>query len=390
VTKRRHVEEALREADRRKDEFLATLAHELRNPLAPIRTGLELLKLADDDRALADETRAMMEQQIEQMVRLIDDLLEVSRITEGKLRLRKERVELAWAIRSAVESTRPLIEMSGHELTVTLPPEPVHIEADPTRLAQVFANLLSNAAKYTPARGHIEIRAEHRDGAAVVSVRDNGIGIPAYHLPKLFEMFSQVDSALERSQGGLGIGLSLVRGLVEMHGGAVEAHSGGPGRGSEFVVRLPVAEPGQEPNTPGPVGGSPQPVAASRILIVDDNRNAAQLLGQVLGVLGHEARVVHDGLEAVRTAAEFRPRLVLLDIGMPGVNGYEAARRIRSEPWGSDMVLVALTGFGQEADRQQAVQAGFDHHLTKPVEAAAVQRLLAEHASRPDRSRPRA
>lgn len=369
---------ALEEADRRKDQFLATLAHELRNPLAPIRTGLEVLKLAGDDRESIDEARVTMEQQLKQMVRLVDDLLEVSRITQGKLRLRTSSLELSSAIQKAVETVRPLLEESDHKLTLSLPPEPIYVEADPARLAQVFSNLLGNAAKYTDRGGHILLSAERQEGEVVVSVRDTGIGIPSEHLAKLFEMFSQVDSVLERSKGGLGIGLALVRGLVEMHGGTVAAFSDGPGKGSQFVVRLPTsAATEQQPHGPEHNGGAPESWQKCRILVVDDNKEAARMLAKVLKIGGNEVITAHDGLEAVQMAATFLPRLVLLDIGMPKMNGYDAARWIREQPWGQDMILVAVTGWGQEEDKARALEAGFDRHLTKPVGVSAIQTLLA-------------
>jgi CheY-like chemotaxis protein/two-component sensor histidine kinase len=312
------------------------------------------------------------------MVRLIDDLLDVSRITRGKLRLRRERVELASVVQSAVESSRPLIEASGHRLTVALPPEPLLLDADPTRLAQVYSNLLTNAAKYTDRGGHIRLAAERRAGEVVVSVKDTGIGIAAEHLPRLFEMFSQAVTALERSQGGLGIGLSLVKGLVELHGGSIEARSEGLGKGSEFVVRLPVGDDTPAPRSPPGDGGEKgTPRSRRRILIADDNRDAADSLAMMLRLAGHHVHAVHDGQEAVEAAGWFRPEVALLDIGMPRLNGYEACRRIRVEPWGKNTVLVAITGWGQEEDKRRATEAGFDEHLTKPVEPAALERLLA-------------
>jgi signal transduction histidine kinase/CheY-like chemotaxis protein len=371
------AEEALKDADRRKNEFLATLAHELRNPLAPLRNGLNLLRLAGDDRATAGQALGMMERQLGQMVRLIDDLLDVSRITRGKLRLRRERVDLADVVRSAVETARPLVESSAHRLEVSLPPEPVYLDADPTRVAQMLANLLTNAAKYSNRGGDIRLTAERHGGEVVVKVRDNGIGISAEHLPRLFEMFSQVDTALERSQGGLGIGLSLVKGLVEMHGGTVQARSEGAGRGSEFVVQLPSAD-GTTPDAGG-AGGEPEtPRRARRILVADDNRDAADSLAMILRLGGHEVHVVRDGQEAFEAAAWFRPDVALLDIGMPRLNGYEAARRVRGQPWGEGVVLVAVTGWGQEEDKRRASENGFDHHLTKPVDPAALEKLLAD------------
>jgi PAS domain S-box-containing protein len=369
----------LLEADRRKDEFLATLAHELRNPLAPIRNALEIMRLAEDDGQAVGDARGLMERQLGQMVRLIDDMLDVSRITRGKLQLRRERIELAAVVNNAVETSRPLIEAAGHELSVILPPGPVHLDADPTRLAQVFANLLNNAAKFTNPGGRICLTAERQGGDVVVSVRDNGIGIPADRLPRLFEIFSQVAPALERSRGGLGIGLSLVKGLVEMHGGSVEGRSGGSGRGSEFLVRLPVSAeaPADGPARPGDPEGPAAP-ARCRILVVDDLRDAADTLALLLQMRGHDVRAARDGLEAVAAAEAFLPEVVLLDIGLPKLNGYQAARRIRQQPWGRGMTLVALTGWGQEEDKRRASEAGFDHHLTKPVDPAALEELLAE------------
>jgi PAS domain S-box-containing protein len=383
VTERKALEgrlrdqaEQLKEADRRKDEFLATLAHELRNPLAPIRNGLQVMKLAAGNAATVEQARAMMERQLRQMARLLDDLLDVSRITRGKLGFCRERVELASVVQSAVEATRPLIEASAHRLLVALPPEPVFVDADPVRLAQVFANLLTNAAKYTDKAGRIWLSAERQGDEVTVTVRDTGIGIAPEHLPRLFEMFSQVAGALERSQAGLGIGLSLVRGLTEMHGGRVEARSEGLGKGSEFVVRLPVVS--DQPPNPAKRGddggGTARP--RRRILVADDNRDAADSLALMLRLGGHEVYAVHDGQEAVDAAAWFRPDLALLDIGMPRVNGYEVSRRIREQSWGQGMVLVAVTGWGQEEDKRRATEAGFDHHLTKPVDPAALERLL--------------
>jgi PAS domain S-box-containing protein len=378
ITELKRVEEALREADHRKDEFLATLAHELRNPLAPIRNALELLRRGDHDATLIEQARRMMERQVGHMVRLVDDLLDISRITRGKLQLRKERVELADVLHTAIETARPLLEASAHELAVTMPPQPVPVQADPTRLAQVFANLLNNAAKYTEKAGHIWLTAERREGEAVVSVRDTGIGIAAEHLPDIFKMFSQVAPALERSQGGLGIGLSLVKGLVELHGGAIEARSAGPGKGSEFTVHLPIVDgPVEAPQEPTENAEKVRRVHKCRILVVDDLRDAADSLAIMLRTMGHDTRTAYDGLEAVQTAAAFRPHVVLLDIGLPKMNGYEAARRIRNEPWGGDVALVAVTGWGQEEDKRRSLEAGFDHHLTKPVEAAALEKLLA-------------
>jgi PAS domain S-box-containing protein len=383
LIERLRFEQALQDADRRKDEFLATLAHELRNPLAPIRNAVELLRRSDGDSMLIEQARSVMERQIEQMVRLVDDLLDISRISQGKVRLRKEPVQLSAIVRSAVEAVLPLLEEQAHELTITVPPEPIHLDADPTRLAQVLSNLLNNAAKYTEKGGHIWLTARQQGREAVLSVRDTGIGIAAEHLPRLFEMFSQVAPALERSQGGLGIGLSLVKALVELHGGKVEARSGGIGKGSEFIVRLPIVD-GPTPQARQGAAEKGPSARNFRILVVDDNRDAADSLAMVLSMAGHEVRTAYDGVEAVRTAANYRPDLVLLDIGLPKQNGYEAARQIRQEPWGKDMFLVALTGWGQEEDKRRATEAGFNHHLTKPIDPAVLEGLLANISRAPE------
>jgi signal transduction histidine kinase/ActR/RegA family two-component response regulator len=372
----------LRDTDRRKDEFLATLAHELRNPLAPIRNGLHIMRLMAGDEAAVAQARTMMERQLIQMVRLIDDLLDVSRITRGKLDLRKERVELANVLSSAVETARPLIEAAGHELTVQSPDEPIYVDADPMRLAQVFANLLNNAAKYMDRGGHIWLTAELRRRAglrpeAIVTVRDAGVGIPKEALPRIFEMFAQIDQSLEKSQGGLGIGLTLVKRLVEMHGGSVEAHSEGPGKGSRFIARLPVVETGNALHPTAGENGIAENHLQCRILVADDNRDAAESMGTMMRHLGHEVRIVHDGVQAVIEAAEFRPDIILLDIGMPRLNGYDAAQRIRAQAWGNDMILVALTGWGQDEDKRLAADAGFNQHFTKPVNLADITNLVA-------------
>ncbi len=377
ITARKQAEEALQEADRRKDEFLATLAHELRNPLAPLRNGLQVMKLTRGNAEAAEQSRAMMERQLGQMVRLIDDLLDVSRISRGKITLRKERVELASVVQQAVETSRPLIDAQEHRLSVSVPPEPIYVDADVTRLAQVFANLLNNAAKYTEPGGRIALRIERQGGEAVVSVRDTGVGIPGHVLPNLFQMFMQVDRSLERSQGGLGIGLSIVKRLTEMHGGSVEARSDGHGKGSEFIVRLPVVlSPSAGRRSEGD-GGAAGHGARRRILVVDDNRDAAASLAMVLRLMGNETQTAHDGLEALQVAEAFRPEIVLLDIGMPKLNGYDTARRMREQPWGRNTMLIALTGWGQEEDRRRSQEAGFDTHMTKPVDPAVLEKLLA-------------
>ncbi len=385
VTDRKRAENDLRrlaadlsEADHRKDEFLATLAHELRNPLAPIRNGLEILKRADHGGAAVERARTMMDRQLSQLVRLVDDLLDVSRITRNKLELRRERIELSAVVSSAVETSRPLIEAGGHDLTVSVPPAPVHLDADLTRLAQVFSNLLNNAAKYTEKGGRIRLAARRQGGDVLVSVQDTGVGIPPGMLPQVFEAFTQIDRSLERSQGGLGIGLTLVKRLVEMHGGSVTAHSEGLGRGSEFVVCLPVLAEKPEPG-PTPVKPAAEAVLAMarRVLVVDDNRDSALSLAMLLRLTGCETWTAHDGVEAVETAAAYKPDVILLDIGMPRMNGYEACRTIREQPWGKSIMMVALTGWGQDEDRRLSREAGFDSHLVKPVDHAALMRLLA-------------
>ncbi len=383
ITKRKRDEEKLRqlaadlsEAHHRKDEFLATLAHELRNPLAPLRNGLELMKLAGGQEASIEEARSMMERQLAQMVRLVDDLMDVSRISRGKIELKKERVQLAAVVNSAVETSRPLIKQMGHKLTVTLPEQPLIVDADLTRLAQVFLNLLNNAAKYSERGGHITLAVERQGSDVLVSVKDTGIGIAADQLPRIFEMFTQVDRALEKSQGGLGIGLSLVKRLAEMHEGRVEAKSEGPGKGSEFVVRLPVVVEASKPPESG--GAAEQPAKSSlRILVVDDNRDGANTLSMMLNILGNDTRTAYDGQQGVDVAEEYRPDVILLDIGLPKLNGYEACRRIREQSWGKDVVMIAATGWGQDDDRRRSQEAGFDHHLVKPVAPQTLMKILA-------------
>jgi PAS domain S-box-containing protein len=367
----------LRDADLRKDEFLATLAHELRNPLAPIGNALQVLRLSGGSGAMDAEARAIMERQLSQMVRLVDDLLDVSRITQNKLELRKERVSLASIVNSAVETSGPLMTQAGHSFSVKLPPTPVHLDADPVRLAQVFSNLLNNAAKYTEPGGRISLTAESSGSDVVVEVCDNGLGIPADAMPRVFKMFSQVDRNMERAQGGLGIGLSLVLRLVELHGGTIEARSDGPGRGSQFVVRLPIVSDVQPAKTAAGDGGLPE-TAKRRVLVVDDNHDSAWSLRMMLELMGNETHTAYDGLAAVAAAEEFLPDLILLDIGLPHLNGYDACRRIREQPWSEGMVIVALTGWGQDEDRRRSQEAGFDQHLVKPVDIVELNRLLTE------------
>lgn len=386
ITERKHAEDELRkmaadlsEADRRKDEFLSILAHELRNPLAPLRNGLQIIELTGGQNDTVRETRTMMERQLKQLVRLVDDLLDVSRISRGKLELRKERVELGPILSHAVETSRPVIDAARHELTVQLPAHPVYVDADVVRLAQVFANMLNNAAKYTHPGGKIRLTAERQGTQAVVSVKDNGVGIPPAMLAKIFDMFVQVDRTLEKTQGGLGIGLTLARRLIEMHGGTIEVRSDGQDRGSEFTVRLPVVLP----EAPSSVGrdDAASPARRSRprrILVADDNEDSARTLAMMLRMSGHEVETAKDGMDALDVTTRFIPEVAFLDIGMPKLNGYELGRRIREQTWGQNVLMVALTGWGQEDDKQRSQEAGFDYHFVKPVDPAALDRLLAE------------
>jgi len=382
VSERRRLADDLRklaadlsEADRRKDEFLATLAHELRNPLAPLSNLLELLKHAGARGEALAPTLDTMERQLGQMVRLVDDLLDINRITHNRLELRRDRVELSTLIEQAVATARPLAEAVHHELHVNAPQEPIYLDADPVRLTQVFGNLLNNSCRYTPPGGAITLTTRRQGSEAVVTVADTGTGIPPEQLDRIFDMFTQVDRSLERSQGGLGIGLTLVKRLVEMHGGSVEARSAGIGRGSEFVVRLPVARTASDP-APIERAAQTEPSRKRRILVVDDNVDAADSLAMLLELAGHETYTAHDGRQALDAAAKQRPEIVLLDIGLPLVNGYEVCQQIRQQHWGRAMVLIALTGWGQVEDRHRSEQAGFDDHLVKPVDYRALVALL--------------
>jgi len=382
----KRAEESLREADRRKDEFLATLAHELRNPLAPIRNSLQILKMPRLDAATVERTREMIERQVQHLVRLVDDLLDVSRVMRGKITLHRERVELATVVARAVETAQPLIEAQGHELAVSLPDESLPVEADPVRLVQVVGNLLTNAAKYTERGGRIGLSARREGSEALLRVRDTGIGIAPDMLPKIFDLFVQVDHAATRSQGGLGIGLTLVKNLVEMHGGTVEARSEGLGRGSEFLVRLRLMTPTDDKASgcdDGEESHQGKPFVGHRLLVVDDNRDAADSLALLLRLQGHEVHVAHDGPAALEALNGYRPEMVFLDIGMPGMDGYEVARRVRQMPGLEDVVLVALTGWGQKEDRRRTAEAGFDHHLVKPPEPQTLESLLTG-LKRPD------
>ena len=376
ITPRKRAEVALRDADRRKDEFLAILAHELRNPLAPIRNSLHILRLLSEQDADAKQLTELMERQVNQMVRLIDDLLEVSRITSGKIELRKEAIEIASLVRTAVETSRPLIEAAGHQLVVALPPEPLTLHGDPVRLAQVFANLLNNAAKYTQAGGRIWFTIRREGASATVSVRDTGVGIPSDMLPRVFDLFRQIDRHAGQAQGGLGIGLTLVKSLVELHGGTVNAYSEGNGRGSEFVVHLPLAAEPAYAGSRKSATSSTLALAPKRVLVVDDNRDAAESLGMLLTMLGATVHVSYSGEDALKALATHKPSVVLLDIGMPEMDGYEVARRIRELPDFREITLIALTGWGQEKDRRRSRRAGFDFHLTKPANVDALETLL--------------
>ena len=370
-------EERLMAADRRKDEFLATLAHELRNPLAPIRNAAQILQAKGPANPELQWARGVIDRQVLVMARLLEDLLDVSRISRQRLELRTELLDLTAVVDAALETSRPVIEDAGHELTVTVPTAPLRLMGDPVRLEQVLSNLLNNSAKYTESPGRIELTAVQDGNDVVISVKDNGIGIDEAMLPDLFRIFSQQQSTHGRTQG-LGIGLSLVQGLVELHGGSVSVRSGGPGKGSEFIVRLPLAagmaveeeEPAQSEDL--------QPSRARyRILIADDNRDGADSLAMLLQVMGHEVETAYAGDQAVEMAEQMRPDAILLDIGMPKLNGYEACRRIRAEPWGREIVLIALTGWGQEEDRRRTREASFDLHLVKPVDSEDLLKRLA-------------
>ena len=374
---RRHLIDQLREQDRRKDEFIATLAHELRNPLAPIRNALQLIRLSNNDRTRLDHATSIMQRQIDQMVRLVDDLLDVARISQNKLELRKELVDLAAVVRSAVDTSRPVIEASQNELSIELPSETTLLDADPVRLAQVVSNLLNNAARYSAPGGRISLTATTKDGELMLKVSDTGIGIQTEKLSQIFDMFVQLDSSAPHPQGGLGVGLTLVRRLIEMHGGTVEAHSDGPGKGSEFIVRLPISPVNVEFLTGETEGALTAADVRRRILVVDDNVDSAESLAMMLELSGHDVAMAHDGAEAVERAKEFQPDVAFLDLGMPKLNGYEAARSIREQPWGRQILLVALTGWGQEDDKRRTREAGFDAHIVKPIDFVALEKLLA-------------
>ena len=377
ITERKRDEEALREADRRKDEFLALLAHELRGPLAPLRNTLEIMRRAENDPSLLQEARTVMGRQLAQLVRLVDDLLDVNRISRGRLELRKEHVELAPLLNHAIDYCRPM----AHELHVDVPEQPILIDADPVRLVQIFGNLVHNACKFTPQNGEIFVTAVVEDGEVVVRVRDTGVGIDPQSLPTIFDMFTQLGRSLESPTGGLGIGLAIVKHLVELHGGVVEAASEGKGKGTTLTVRLPLLVEQRDTVSGPPSLSRENPMTTPRrILVVDDNPDSAMSLEKLLTLTGHEARIAGDGLTAVSEAERFRPEVVLLDIGLPRLNGYDACRVIREQPWGANMILVAVTGWGQEEDRRRSREAGFDGHLVKPVDLDELMKLLDDVA----------
>ena len=377
ITQRKRTEAVLRDADLRKDEFLATLAHELRNPLAPIRNAVQIMQLSRDE-AMHDNARKIIERQLKQMVHLVDDLLDVSRISQGKVELRLEQVDVADAVLDAIETSRPLIDAGRHHLTTKLaPPRALMVEADVTRVCQIVANLLNNAAKYTPEGGHIQVLAERDRDEAVITVQDSGIGLTPDMLPRVFDMFAQVERSMERAQGGLGIGLALVKRLVEMHGGSVAATSDGPDQGCRFVVRLPLIRvPAAAPRLDGGHALAAEETDGLRVLVVDDNADSAESLSQVMRILGYPVAVGHDGVEAVEIAGAWRPAVVLMDIGMPRMSGLEAAQALRQLPGGERFWLIALSGWGQTEDRRKSREAGFDHHFVKPVDVEALIDLI--------------
>jgi signal transduction histidine kinase len=373
MTARKHVEDVLREADRRKDEFLATLSHELRNPLAPIRNALELMRRAGRDAALTDRALAIMERQVQQLVRLTDDLLDVSRITRNRIELRRDRIDLRTVVCSAIETIEPLSNAAGHAVAMDLPQCALWVHADFTRLAQAFANLLNNAVKYTDRGGRIAVSASIEGGEAVVAISDTGIGIDPALLPRIFEMFVQIEQGGSRARSGLGIGLALARRLIELHEGQIAARSAGLGTGTTFTVRLPLAAADSE--APPAIGFSRAP-GRCRVLVAEDIPDAAEMMRLMIECMGHDVRIAADGTQAVEIAREFKPQIALLDIGMPRMDGYEAARQIRAA-LGRGVFLVALTGWGQEEDQRRAYAAGFDHHMTKPAEPAVLEALIA-------------
>jgi signal transduction histidine kinase len=373
---RTQAEQSLLEADRRKNEFLAMLAHELRNPLAPIGNAVEVLQRSrgDDDRV--EEASALLDRQVRQLVRLVVVLLDMSRITSGKIELRRELVELGSIINQAVEGTRWLVQSMEHELQVTMPMHPLRLRADPARLSQVVSNLLTNACKFMDRGGRIRLTLGEEGNQAIISVRDEGIGIGDTQLPHIFDLFMQADTSLERTTGGLGIGLTLVKSLVEMHGGSVQARSEGAGRGSEFILRFPgLLERGPAPRREL-VGLEPGVGGGQRVLVVDDNRDSAESLALMLGLSGYDVHKAYDGLVAIEVAAKLHPDVILLDIGLPSLNGYDVCRRIRQEAGAADALIIALTGWGQDGDKRRSAEAGFDGHLVKPVNLGVLTALI--------------
>jgi signal transduction histidine kinase/ActR/RegA family two-component response regulator len=396
ITERRRLERNLRETDRRKDEFLAMLAHELRNPLAPLRGGIDVLRLAPEDPARLEQVSTMMDRQVQHLTRLVEDLLDVSRITRGTIELRRERIILQPVISHALEMVEQLQTTREHEVTLTIPPHPLPLTADATRLSQVFVNLLSNAFKYTPPGGRITVGVELQEGWITTRVADDGVGIPSHELTAIFELFIQGHRSLDRTQGGLGLGLPVATRIVELHGGTLEAFSAGPGQGSEFVVRLPALEkarstaeslaPVVESPTVAPLALAPavaveaisEESAKRRVLIVDDNQDAAAVLGMLMRLWDYEIALAHNGRQALATAAEFRPEIVLLDLGLPELDGYQVARHLREDPHLAHVVLIAVSGYGRPEDRRRTTEAGFDRHLVKPVDLQSLAELLKE------------
>jgi PAS domain S-box-containing protein len=375
VTQRKAIEKELREADRRKDQFIATLAHELRNPLAPVSNLISLIKSSGDDPAFVRRSLATIERQVSKMVRLVDDLLDVSRITRNTIELRRETLDLAGIVFDAREACRPTIEAHGHRLDIDLPPEPVYVDADPARLSQVLCNLINNACKFTPPRGHIQVSAERTNGEVLVKVKDNGVGIPREELSHVFEMFSQLHSPGASGLDGLGIGLALTKQLVELHGGTVDAQSAGDGAGSEFTVRIPAVDAPVRPE-PEDAAAHVTPPSDNRILVVDDNLDSAESMTILLSRNGNDCRTAHSGPAALEAAEAFRPRVILLDIGLPGMDGYEVCRELRRKPWARDVKIIAMTGWGQVEDMRRSEAAGFTAHLVKPVDLAKLYALI--------------
>ncbi len=371
----RQVALDLEKADHRKDEFMAMLAHELRNPLAPLRSAVDVLQMNSEDAEQVRTVAGMLERQVRQMVHLVDDLLDVSRITRGKIELRLQRVDLATVVTQVVEAFNAQLTQMGHQLKVDQPGGPISMEGDPVRLTQVLGNLLSNAVKFTPEGGRIELNISKESGSAVIRVKDNGMGIAPENIPSIFEMFVQVDASLERPTSGLGLGLTLVKKLVELHSGSVEVHSGGKGQGTEFTLRLPILQQEQHPSAL-PNAKPRTEVVGRRILIVDDNVDAATMLSLMLNRMGNETHTASDGRAGVAAAEALRPEIIVMDIGLPQMNGYDACSHIRKQPWGRDIRIIALTGWGQAEDRQKSKDAGFNAHLVKPVDIEELKVLL--------------